>query len=126
MLAVRDDADAPRTRDGNGSATAAASIDVGLARLADAAAAHPEHTPGSLGTLLDVMLEDERRDDVRTGHPRAAGSLRGWARPGPDVAVVTSARPERPVRGHASGRPRRRRALTPPGGAGAPPGETSA
>ncbi|CAM5641316.1 SpoIIE family protein phosphatase OS=Streptomyces tendae OX=1932 GN=F3L20_16975 PE=4 SV=1 [Streptomyces tendae] len=39
-------------------------IDVGLARLADAAAAHPEHTPGSLGTLLDVMLEDERRDDV--------------------------------------------------------------
>nr|WP_286199670.1 SpoIIE family protein phosphatase [Actinospica acidiphila] len=39
-------------------------IDVGLARLADAAVAHPEDTPGSLGTLLDVMLEDERRDDV--------------------------------------------------------------
>lgn len=39
-------------------------IDTGLTRLADAAAAHPEDTPGSLGTLLDVMLEDERRDDV--------------------------------------------------------------
>ncbi len=39
-------------------------IDVGLARLADAAVAHPEDAPGSLGTLLDVMLEDERRDDV--------------------------------------------------------------
>ncbi|MGX9873017.1 SpoIIE family protein phosphatase [Streptomyces cellulosae] len=39
-------------------------IDAGLARLADAAAAHPEDTPGSLGTLLDVMLVDERRDDV--------------------------------------------------------------
>ncbi|MEU4006959.1 SpoIIE family protein phosphatase [Streptomyces pseudogriseolus] len=39
-------------------------IDIGLARLADAAAAHPEDAPGSLSTLLDVMLEDERRDDV--------------------------------------------------------------
>ncbi|MFI1960240.1 SpoIIE family protein phosphatase [Streptomyces althioticus] len=39
-------------------------IDVGLTRLADAAVAHPEDAPGSLGTLLDVMLEDERRDDV--------------------------------------------------------------
>lgn len=39
-------------------------IDVGLTRLADAAAAHPEDAPGSLGTLLDVMLVDERRDDV--------------------------------------------------------------
>lgn len=40
------------------------SIDTGLTRLADAAAAHPEDTSGSLGALLDVMLEDERRDDV--------------------------------------------------------------
>ncbi|MET8894293.1 SpoIIE family protein phosphatase [Streptomyces albogriseolus] len=39
-------------------------IDTGLTRLADAAAVQPEDTPGSLGTLLDVMLEDERRDDV--------------------------------------------------------------
>ncbi|CAL9341137.1 hypothetical protein SUDANB32_00271 [Streptomyces sp. enrichment culture] len=39
-------------------------IDLGFTRLADAAAAHPEDTPGSLRTLLDAMLEDERRDDV--------------------------------------------------------------
>ncbi|MFF8102976.1 SpoIIE family protein phosphatase [Streptomyces sp. NPDC016640] len=39
-------------------------IDVGLARLAGAVEAHPGDEPGSLGTLLDAMLEDERRDDV--------------------------------------------------------------
>ncbi|MFD7704883.1 SpoIIE family protein phosphatase [Streptomyces caelestis] len=39
-------------------------IDVGLARLAEAAAARPGDAAGSLGTLLEAMLEDERRDDV--------------------------------------------------------------
>ncbi|MEU5520495.1 SpoIIE family protein phosphatase [Streptomyces sp. NPDC047860] len=39
-------------------------IDVGLARLAEAVTAHPDDELGSLGTLLDAMLEDERRDDV--------------------------------------------------------------
>jgi serine phosphatase RsbU (regulator of sigma subunit)/PAS domain-containing protein len=39
-------------------------IDVGLDRLAAAVAAHPEDEPGALGTLLDAMLEGERRDDV--------------------------------------------------------------
>ncbi len=39
-------------------------IDLGLQRLAEAVAAHPGDEPGSLGTLLDTMLEDERRDDV--------------------------------------------------------------
>ncbi|KOV36363.1 SpoIIE family protein phosphatase [Streptomyces sp. XY152] len=39
-------------------------IDVGLARLAEAVAARPGDAAGSLGTLLEAMLEDERRDDV--------------------------------------------------------------
>ncbi|MFD7689493.1 SpoIIE family protein phosphatase [Streptomyces sp. NPDC059781] len=39
-------------------------IDVGLGRLAEAVAAHPGDEAGSLGTLLEAMLEDERRDDV--------------------------------------------------------------
>ncbi|MEU9356361.1 SpoIIE family protein phosphatase [Streptomyces griseoloalbus] len=39
-------------------------IDVGLARLAEVVAAHPGDETGSLGTLLESMLEDERRDDV--------------------------------------------------------------
>ncbi|MFI2425662.1 SpoIIE family protein phosphatase [Streptomyces sp. NPDC018955] len=39
-------------------------IDVGLARLAAAVAAHPDDEAGSLGVLLETMLEDERRDDV--------------------------------------------------------------
>ncbi|TWF83370.1 SpoIIE family protein phosphatase [Streptomyces capillispiralis] len=39
-------------------------IDVGLARLAEAVAAHPGDEQGSLGTLLEAMLEEERRDDV--------------------------------------------------------------
>ncbi|GGW94291.1 transcription antitermination regulator [Streptomyces malachitofuscus] len=39
-------------------------IDVGLARLAEAVTAHPGDELGSLGTLLDAMLEDGRRDDV--------------------------------------------------------------
>ncbi|MFF6814214.1 SpoIIE family protein phosphatase [Streptomyces sp. NPDC012403] len=39
-------------------------IDVGLARLAAAVAAHPGDETGSLGVLLETMLEGERRDDV--------------------------------------------------------------
>lgn len=39
-------------------------IDVGLGRLAATVAAHPADESGSLGTLLDAMLEVERRDDV--------------------------------------------------------------
>ena len=39
-------------------------IDVGLGRLAEAVAAHPGDGAGSLGALLEAMLEDERRDDV--------------------------------------------------------------
>ncbi|MFE4052474.1 SpoIIE family protein phosphatase [Streptomyces sp. YIM B13518] len=39
-------------------------IDVGLARLAEAVAVRPGDAAGSLGTLLEAMLEDERRDDV--------------------------------------------------------------
>ncbi|QER90054.1 SpoIIE family protein phosphatase [Streptomyces tendae] len=39
-------------------------IDVGLARLADAAITHPADGAGALGTLLAAMLEGERRDDV--------------------------------------------------------------
>ncbi|GGV64012.1 transcription antitermination regulator [Streptomyces griseoloalbus] len=39
-------------------------IDVGLARLAGAVAAHPGDEMGSLKTLLESMLEEERRDDV--------------------------------------------------------------
>ncbi|MCO4698992.1 SpoIIE family protein phosphatase [Streptomyces sp. RO-S4] len=42
------------------------SIDVGLTRLADAALTHPADgaDAGALETLLDAMLEGERRDDV--------------------------------------------------------------
>ncbi|MFG2515730.1 SpoIIE family protein phosphatase [Streptomyces sp. NPDC048584] len=39
-------------------------IDVGLARLAAAVAAHPGDGNGFLGRLLETMLEGERRDDV--------------------------------------------------------------
>ncbi|MFF5159392.1 SpoIIE family protein phosphatase [Streptomyces sp. NPDC000348] len=39
-------------------------IDVGLGRLAEAVAAHPGDGAGSLETLLEAMLEGERRDDV--------------------------------------------------------------
>ncbi|MER7487597.1 SpoIIE family protein phosphatase [Streptomyces sp. NPDC126497] len=39
-------------------------IDVGFGRLAEAVAAHPGDGTGSLGSLLETMLEDERRDDV--------------------------------------------------------------
>ncbi|BFO18890.1 hypothetical protein SHKM778_52780 [Streptomyces sp. KM77-8] len=39
-------------------------IDVGLARLAGAVAAHPGDESGFLGPLLETMLDGERRDDV--------------------------------------------------------------
>ncbi|MER6402313.1 SpoIIE family protein phosphatase [Streptomyces viridosporus] len=39
-------------------------IDAGLGRLAEAVTARPVDGSGSLGALLDTMLEGERRDDV--------------------------------------------------------------
>ncbi|MBT3150280.1 SpoIIE family protein phosphatase [Streptomyces sp. CHD11] len=39
-------------------------IDLGLDRLAEAVTARPDDESGSLGALLETMLEDGRRDDV--------------------------------------------------------------
>ncbi|MFF7857244.1 SpoIIE family protein phosphatase [Streptomyces sp. NPDC007904] len=54
-------------------------IDAGLGRLAETVAAHPGDELGSLGTLLEAMLEDERRDDVCVLDIRFPGKG-----PGPD------------------------------------------
>ncbi|MEV8592709.1 SpoIIE family protein phosphatase [Streptomyces sp. NPDC052012] len=55
------------------------SLDQGLDRLARAVAADPGDEQGSLGTLLDAMLEEERRDDVCVLDIRVP---KGWARAG--------------------------------------------
>ncbi|WP_243762488.1 SpoIIE family protein phosphatase [Streptomyces sp. Tu 3180] len=57
------------------------SIDVGLGRLAEAVAARPDHATGSLGALLDAMLEGERRDDVCVLDIRLPGKPQGHDEP---------------------------------------------
>ncbi|GGR24190.1 SpoIIE family protein phosphatase [Streptomyces griseomycini] len=56
-------------------------IDAGLDRLAEAVAAHPDGGSGSLGALLDTMLEGERRDDVCVLDIRFPGKWRGRPEP---------------------------------------------
>ncbi|WP_309059645.1 SpoIIE family protein phosphatase [Streptomyces sp.] len=52
-------------------------IDTGLGRLAEAVAARPGDETGSLGALLDAMLEGERRDDVCVLDIRFPGKRQG-------------------------------------------------